>query len=168
MRIRPVKTMWRNTMAATAAAVILILALLLGNASPATAENTPWFSEEEYRMFRVFYYDSFKRFFEIVGIDTLPDPPDEFERSLESFPPESCSAVVDFVVFRSTLVQGFSHPDNGAKVANLLILRIVFDLAGLPWVPLSALTTEQMAAATEKRDFLKKYLRESRGRMSLV
>ena len=155
-------------MAAASVAVILILALVLGNASLAAAQDTPWFSDEEYRMFRLFYHESFKPFFEIVGIDTLPDPLDEFERSLESFPPESCSAVVDFGIFRSTLIQAFFQPDNRKEVVNLLSLRVVFDLAGLPWVPVSALTPEEGAVAIEKRDFLVKYLRESEDRLLLV
>ena len=82
------ETMLRSTIAATCAAALMLVAAL--GSSPRAADETTegWdpFTEEEYRSFRSFYYDSFERLFGIVGIDAMPGDQDAFERSLERLP----------------------------------------------------------------------------------
>ena len=61
-----------GTVAAMCAVGILMLAAVIGRPPQAVGETPDtWdrFSEEEYRNFRSFYYDSLGHFFGIVGID---------------------------------------------------------------------------------------------------
>ena len=160
-----------GTVAATCAAVILMLAAVLGSPSQAVAETERGghFSEDEHRMFRNFIYDSFSPFFEIVGIDTMPGALDEFGQSLQSFPPELCPAVVDFALFRSQLVQSvYKGTDIPKKKQNLLIAHILFELAGVPWGPLSEVKPEDQPAVLEAKDHVKEYLANAEERLGMV
>ena len=127
------------------------------------------FTEEEHRSFRSFYYDSFERLFGIVGIDAMPGDPDAFERSLEGFPPELCSAVVDFAIFRSSVVGSwFRIAAIPEKTRNLLTIRIVFQLAGVPWGPLGEVKPEDQPAALEAMEDVKTYLANAEERLGMV
>ena len=163
---------WRRTMAAARAAGILLLAAALGSAPRAVAE-TPgeWdpFSEEEYRNFGRFYHDAFSPFFNIVGIDTTFDAPDEFEQSLNEFPPELCSAVVDFTLFRGQLARSmFRGTGIPAKMRTLLTARIIFELAGVPWGPLGEVKPEDQPAVLEAMDRVEEYLANAEERLGMV
>ena len=102
-------------------------------------------------------------------IDTMPEAPDEFERSLESFPPELCPAVVDFTLFRGQLVlSAFRGTDIPEEALRLLTIRIVFELAGVPWGPLGEVKPEDQPAALEAMQDVKKYLANANERLSMV
>ena len=163
--------MLRSTIAATCAAALMLVAAL--GSSPRAADETTegWdpFTEEEYRSFRSFYYDSFERLFGIVGIDAMPGDQDAFERSLESFPPELCSPVVDFAIFRSSVVGSwFRITAIPEKTRNLLTVRIVFALAGVPWGPLGEVKPEERPAALEAMANVKAYLADAEERLGMV
>ena len=165
-------TMLRSTIAATCAAGVLMLVAVLGNSPRAADETTEgWdpFTEAEYRSFRSFYYDSFERLFGIVGIDAMPGDRDAFERSLEDFPPELCSPVVDFAIFRSSVVGSwFRITAIPEKTRNLLTVRIVFALAGVPWGPLGEVKPEERPAALEAMANVKAYLADAEERLGMV
>ena len=162
----------RGTVAATCAAGVLMLVAALGSASRAAAETPQgWdpFTEEEYRNFRSFYYDSFERLFGIVGIDAMPGDPDAFERSLEDFPPELCSAVVDFAIFRASVVGSwFRVTAIPEETRNLLTIRIVFALAEVPWGPLGEVKPEDQPAALEAMENVKAYLANAGDRLTMT
>ena len=165
-------TMLRGTVAAACAAGVLMLVAALGS-PPRAAAETPrgWdpFTEEEYRSFRSFYHDSFERLFGIVGIDAMPGDADAFERALEDFPPELCSAVVDFAIFRSSVVGSwFRITTIPEKSRNLLTIRIVFALAGVPWGPLGEVKPEDRPAALEAMEDVKAYLADAEERLGMV
>ena len=165
-------TMLRSTVAATCAAGVLMLAAALGS-PPRAAAETPqgWdpFTEEEHRNFRSYFHDSFERLFGIVGIDAMPRDRDAFERALEDFPPELCSAVVDFAIFRAS-VEGswFRLTAIPEKTRNLLTIRIVFALAGVPWGPLGEVKPEDRPAALEAMENVKEYLADAGDRVAMT
>ena len=160
-----------GTAAATCAAGILMLAAVIGS-PPRAAGETPgeWdpFSEDEHRLFRGFFYDSFSLFFEIVGIDEMPAALDEFEQSLESFPPELCPAVVDFALFRSQLVQSLLLDGLSEDLARVLMSRIIFQVGDVPWGPLGEVEPEDQPAALEAKDHVKEYLADAGERLVMV
>ena len=167
-----VSTISRITVVATCVAGVLMLVAAFGSPPRAVAETPQgWdpFTEEEYRDFRSFYYDSFERLFGIVGIDAMPEDRDAFARALEDFPPELCSAVVDFAIFRSSVVGSwFRVTAIPEKTRNLLTVRIVFARAGVPWGPLGEVESEDQPAALEALEDVKAYLADAEARLGTV
>ena len=165
MRDKPVKTTCSRAMAAACAAVVLMLAAVLGSPPQAASDTELSYdhhSEEEYRMFRGFYYDSWGTILDALAGAGMPDSLEEFEQIPASLQIELCAAVVDYATFRSIVVRAFFGPEFGRREINLLSLRIVFDLAGVGWSPLDDVTPEDQPAILSAKDHFKQFMKQNR------
>ena len=148
----------RNTMSATCAAAALMLAVAL--AGPAQADRDTDFTEDEYRMFGSFYRDSHLAISDMLAGAGMPESLEAFKRAPESLQRELCPAVRDLALSRSIVIRALFHPDFNEDWANLWILRIVFDQAGVEWMPLSDVAPEEKPALFREKDELKEFLKQ--------
>lgn len=97
----------------------------------------------------------------------MPEDREAFERSLEDFPPELCSAVVDFAILRSSVVGSwFRVTAIPEKTRNLLTVRMVFALAGVPWGPLGEVEPKDQPAVLEAMEDVRAYLADADDRLA--
>ena len=163
MRDKPVKTASSRTVAATCAAVVLMLASMLESPPQAVGETELAYdhhSEDEHRMFRGFYYDSWSTIFDLLAGAGMPDSLEAFEQTDASLQIDLCTAIVDYAIFRSTVVVALFRPEFNRRATSLLTMRIMFDLSGVEWSPLDDVNPEDQPAVLRASDNLKQVLKQ--------
>ena len=79
--------------------VLVAVLLIFGISSKGIAKTE--FSEEEYRMFRNFYYDSLNFIIEVAGESEVSLSWEDFEKLPEESKRKVCSIVMDYQIFRT-------------------------------------------------------------------
>ena len=161
----------RATVAILTAAVV-VLASVAG--SPPRAAEPPKLdydhhSEEEYRMFRNYYYDSHITFFGIIEGDSIFQHSEEYDETLARVPVHLCTALVDYAIFDSVVGLALDGQEHIQKEVKLLIKRLFFDLAGVEWSPVDDVKPEDYQAVRRGVEHLKRFTvdtieREGNGR----
>ena len=157
-------------MAAICAAVILMLASVLGGAPRAVAETETdydQYSEEEYRMYIGLQYDVSRQVYEILGLDRMPRSSREFEQSVANFQPELCPALMDYVIFSDAVVTTLHEIDDGEQVDNMH-LRWALELAGVTWPPPDEVEPEVKTEIQNTWDFVTTFIKDRTQHLRLL
>ena len=117
--------------------VILILFLVFGvsfngysQTDSGSSVPIDSFTEEQYQMFRGFYYDSIRTLFEIVEHKPLTQSLEEFKTLPLENQIDICLISIDHDLFRSVLFQSFERA-FGRDAMVYLSKKMVVDLAGM-------------------------------------
>ena len=90
------------------------------------------FTEENYQIFRNFYYDSFQTVFTIVGDEILTLSSETFQKLPLESQYNVCIVHLDYFLFRHMLLESLFEVFEGQHLGRLN-LRLMADLVGVPW-----------------------------------
>ena len=138
--------------------IFLVTLLFVGN--PVEGLSQTDFTEKQYQMFRSFYYDSWNTIFEVVGHDPMTSL-SEFGNTSPGILRDLCRIIVDYSLFRSTAVGIFIDKSFGIESMDNLILRLMFDLAKVNWIPIDEVKSKDEPKLLQAKDDLEKFVKEN-------
>ena len=89
-------------------------------------------TDEHYRLFRNFYYDSYQTILHVIGNNVLDLSLDDFSKLALASQYDFCVVSQDYSLFHSTM-SGAAFKILKGRLWGSLLLKLFADLSGIPW-----------------------------------